>query len=560
SFSETAAGRAFSKARTGTALGGKPNGGMIGGLVRGGMAALGAEGGFAAIGGALATGGAYIAAAVLAVKGLDSAIQAFNGSSEKTAETLGLADEAQKKYGVSLSDTQKRLLERFSESTAVSGTGISGFYNRNFGTFFGGEQQNALVKQLGKTGLQESGNQALSNFIGTANIPQIEQRLKQQQFEKYQKEGKNIPFENIKINPEEVLNELKVKQTQILKQAQDAIIKNQQERTRKQLAEFDKQNPSLSNRTEEGLLIDTGAEAQAKRAQRANIANLLNSKEIQNASDLFQEIEKLLADSNIQAKNLNAQAKEFTESFLYSTQYLQKQLETYQQIEKINASRMTGEEAELEIRRQLLSTTESQKSLDEFRLKTLQQEKNTRAEIRDTILSAGRSQISTFIQNRGNQVTDQQAQGIIDNFTTNLQSAGDSIQEIQNAFDKFVVSLNEAGQNDTWVKNLQYQGKILVESVKTIKAQNEATKYQNALEAQNKAIIEQQNYQYSIQKEFLQARINAAQKELDIRKELRDVENTKQNLNLERSLFNVPERLASRERTQLQIAQEFKNK
>ena len=556
-FSETAAGRAFSLARRGTALGGQPTGGAIGGLVRGGFAALGAEGGLAAVGGALATGGLYLGAAVLAVKGLDSALQAFNGSSEKTTQILNLTEEAQTKYGISLSNSQKRLLDIISEAGNVSGTGISGFFNKTFGSFFSGEQQNQLVQQLGDTGLQNAGNQALVNLIGTANLPQIEERLKQQQFEKFQKEGRNIRLEDIKVNPQQIIDELKTKQVEILKTAQNAALKTQRENAQKQLEEFDKVNAGkpfyeegkgeIAPRTELGF-------------QRKVLEDLIQSNKVQDTSALFQEVVKLLQNSNVEAKNLTAQTKEIADSFLYSTQYLQKQFEVYQQIEKINASRMTDEEAGLEISKQLLSTSEKQKQIDEFKLKTLQQEKNTRAEIKDVVLSAGRSQISTFIQNRGNQITEDQATKISENFKNNLLNAGDSIEEIQSAFNKFVIELNNAGTNKDFIENLQFQGKIVVENVKAIKAQNEATKYQNALDLQNRSIIEQQNYQYSIQKEFLQAKINAAQKELDIRKELRSIENTKQTLNLEKSLFNVPERLASRQRTQLEIAQQYKDK
>jgi hypothetical protein len=560
SFKETDAGIAFKKAKDAA-------GGNIKGVIGGTAAALATEGGVAALAGAT-LGPVLIAATAgaLAIKGLDSAIEALNGSSQKTAAALEMVEQAQAKYQISLTESQKRTIEN-SVSNLGKGTSIGGAYNRYFGGLFSISMSDAeknLIKAGGSTGLQTEGNKSIASLIGSSYLPQIEMKMKEEQFKSNKAIGINTKFEDIKLNPDSVQNALNQKQADILRQATEKTIREQVTVAQKELQLFRQENLAeiRKQQKEEDKTGKTGDTlAKFKELTKKNIEAVFNGgRSVTDPTLLFKNLTDMIQSDSKIAKETAASDKTFRESFLFSTELLKKQLESYQQIEKINSSRMTSEEAILSIRKELLSTSETEKQNIEFKLQSLQEEKNYRSEIKDATLSAAREQVSTFISNRGNQVTEEQATNIKNIFYENLKNAGQDTEKIKDSFNDFVISLETAGfKNEAFVENLKVQGEILQQNLNTIKAQSDARKFQNAIEAQNKSILEQQNYQYSIQKEFLQGKINAAQKELDIRRELRDIENKKKDISFERSMVREPDRIVSQQKQFYDAQRNYEN-
>jgi TP901 family phage tail tape measure protein len=443
-FEETKAGQAYAAAREAEA-----------GPLESVGAALREKGGVAAIAGQALKVLPY---AFLAFEGLDAAdkiFQVLNGTVSETEKAMSVLDEATQKYGVTLNNQQKKILESISESGNVSGAGFRGFFNRSgFSTFFSSEDEKQLTDALGKTGLSNSGNRDLTRALGNQLIPIIQQKIREEKGPNYIagpdeiKEGVNFTIANFVRDIEEASKEIKKrvplsqqkvsidkleKQFGIRPENTAEFLAFQQKTSPKEAFNFRLQNVkekiaflerrlsgddkgfgAIKLETDKRKLEVEKDIAELKQKQKDLEDTILNGQEVEGVNldrkyKLFQEYIKTLAG---EANIVQYAASLREEALLIESELLKKELGIRQQIKQLEFSIPTARENSLSIEKELLSTSEARKVQIDLEIKALEERRKLEGEIQNIAAGVGEERINKFLQIGASSLTEPQANEI----------------------------------------------------------------------------------------------------------------------------------------------------
>jgi TP901 family phage tail tape measure protein len=561
------------------------------------------EGGAAATGlGAGSAGAATMAAGAIAAgiaaggyliyKSIDSIGKFLSGSATRTERAINAFNDIQEKYNIQLSEKQKVTVDRLSELANVSGTSLSGAAERSGNTleqifrdikaFFGFRNEtykNTIQQQIAGSSLNldAEGNQSLAKLFGPLLAPIMTESTNKKgengliitalQSEQ-DKALANLFSEKLKQIDEIVKEELK-KPEFFSKEEIEKIIKDkglkempsQRAATAEELA-----NMSVTARigySQTGFISEIKTpEDQAKEE--------LRKRRISDATQVAAaRVAERTAPESIAAQ---AQLEAQKQAILVQTELLKKRLEITQQIAKIESTIPSALESSLSIQKELLSTNEATKFSLELQLKNLQEERQTRAELKDLISTEARDIISKNLEKTASLgVAAPKAQQITGLFN-NLQSA-QTVEDQKKAYAEIVNQLDlSVSRQMERIESIKYENELLIKQVEEneylkdfneeiinsnnkqieqlsviyaqlqqrnqslqlsldlINKQSEARKIQAAQAAQERAITEKTNYYYTLQKEIFSAQIEIqnkklekAKQELDLRKQMRDL-------------------------------------
>lgn len=520
-------GGALNKVRRLTAAGYEANG--LGGAAAGFARAGGAR----AIAGAAGVAGIIALGTVEAFKGLDSALELFDGSIQRSADTMDGLAEMQKKFGISLSESQKRIIES-SSSPIGSGRGIAGFFNEKSFlapiNIFTTKLEDQLTKTFGKTGLNEAANKQLYSTIAATREPIIEQRLKQERADQLKKSGKEVPpLQEIKIPSTLIQQELQKETKDIFEFARQNVLQKYEKESKQikvpTVVVDDLSSPIIGGDTKVPLL---GKKREAKYKQkniedvtseaykkRLDLLYKIEKKEVDNA-DVLYELQDLLEKAANESNSLQASAKLIEESFLYSVQYLKNQLSVSSELLKIQNSIASSEENVLKFRRDNVRTSDAEKTMIDYKLQSLEAERSLRSEIQQSILNSARSQVDKFIDRKGGNVTEEEAAAITKLYQGLAQATKDG-KNVEEIFNQFVVSLTKADQSNVkLLGNLGFLGKeqqnnvnVMKEAARVKQAELQSTTLLNAIQSKI-------TFEYEAQKQFVSDKISLQKSSLDL--------------------------------------------
>ena len=522
-------GGALNKVRSATTAGYEANG------LRGAAAGFAGAGGARAIAGAAGVAGIIALGTVEALKGLDSTLELFDGSIQRSADTMDGLAEMQKKFGISLSESQKRIIES-SSSPIGSGRGIAGFFNQKSFlapiNIFTTKLEDELTKTFGKTGLNEAANKQLYSTIAATREPIIEQRLKQERADQLKKSGKEVPsLQEIKIPSALIQQELQKETKDVFEFAkQNVLQKYKKESDQIKVPTFtvdDLSSPIIGGDTKTPLL---GKKREPKYKQkniedvtsdaykrRSDLLDKINKGEADNA-DVLYELQDLLEQNAKQSNNLQASAKLIEESFLYSSKYLAIQLSTSAELLKIQSSIASSEENLLKFKKDNIQTSEAEKILIDYKLQKLESERNLRSDIQQAVLKGAEEEVNAFKNRKGN-VTPEEAD-LINKLYENLAKAAAEGQNVAEILNQFVIELNNVDTaNKKFTENLAFSGKGLQLQVNTLKERSSVAQEESRRGQLLSAINAKISYEYNAQKQFLMDKIAIQQKGLDIARE-----------------------------------------
>jgi TP901 family phage tail tape measure protein len=520
------------------------------------------------IGAAIGTAGTVavgVLAAIEAIGGANKLMQAFNGSIEKSADAMDKLSEIQSKFGYTLTEAQKNIIER-SKAKIESGNAITGFVNSSafLSTYVNkfkptSKAEDALNESFSKTGLGEEANQQIYSTIATARLPQIEERLKNEIYQKRKGLGENVKLEDIKV-PSAILDEESKREAlNIFERAKGQalfnVLKPLQEEVNSIQVPFNKVDigsrgkPNYQRRASAGE--DESTEEYKKKQQLLKKIEAAQ-KEGAPIQDTLVELEKLLEGSANKSADLVNQSKLLTESFLYSTQYLKNQLSVSAELLKIQNSIASSEENVLKFRRDNVRTSEAEKTMINYKLQSLEAERNLRSEIQQSILNSARSEVNKFFERRGGNVTEKDA-AAVQKLYEGLSQAAQNGGNVEEIFNKFVVSLNNAGaMNEKFIGRLSFLGKELQDNVNLMEEGARVKQIELQGSTLLNALQSKITFEYEAQKQFVSDKLSLQKSSLDIaEKELanaRAIRDTK----FDRSLIGLSPRRQELARLNLQ--------
>ena len=506
----------------------------------------GAARGFVGAGGLGAAAGAATGAGVLAIatveilKGLDGALELFDGSIQKSADTMDNLIEIQKKFGISLSESQKRIVES-SSSSIGSGRGISGYFNQSqlfMGVLnpFSTKLEDSLRQAFSQTGLSESANKQIYSTIAMTQEPIAEQKLKRQRQEELKAQGKNVPLEEIKIPSSLIQEELQKQSLNVLEQARKNVLTGY---------ENDAGNIQVPRKYE---MKDIGTGGKPKFALR-DVGENTDSEEYKkkqeltekikkgqaDTKDIVYEMQKILEDSSNESNKILNTTKLVEESFLYSSKYLAIQLSTSAELLKIQNSIASSEENLLKFKKDNIQTSEAEKIFIDYKLQKLESERNLRSDIQQAVLKGAEEEVNAFKNRKGN-VTQEEAD-LINKLYENLAKAAGEGRNVAEILNQFVKELNNVDEgNEKFIGSLAQIGKGLDLQVGVLKQRTSTSQEESRRAQLLSAINTKISYEYNAQKQFLMDKIAIQQKGLDIAREeaglARNIRDSKFNVSL----------------------------
>ena len=550
----TATGAARNQALR-TAIGG--GGGVVAGA-GGGMAVAGIAAGVAA--------GGY-----LLYKSIDSIGKYLSGAATRTERAVNAFNDIQEKYNVQLSDKQRVTVDRLSELADVSGTSLSGAaagsgYTLSQGfrrakAFLGFKDEiykNTFQQQIANSGLNldAEGNQSLAKSLGPLLAPIVTQATN--------KKGENgLIITAPQLEQDKLISKLfseKLKEIdEILKEElkKPENFNFSKEEIEKIIKEKNLKDTTKTNVSQTGSVTTTGkteieqAKDELKKRKESDLRGVSAARVAQRTAP-----ESIAAQATLEAQK---------QGILIQTELLKKRLEITQQIAKIEGTIPSALESSLSIQKELLSVNEGTKFSLDLQLKNLQEERQTRAEIKDLFSTEARDIISKNLEKTASLGVTAPRTKEITGLFNNLQSA-QTVEDQKKAYSEIVNQLDLSvsrqlvkidllkGENeelemsgmivdDIIAKNneeikqlsvvnqqLQQRTTLLQFSLDVINKQSQARKIQTAQAAQERAITEKSNYYYTLQKDIFSAQIEIqnkklekAKQELDIRRQMRDL-------------------------------------
>jgi TP901 family phage tail tape measure protein len=299
-------------------------------------------------------------------------------------------------------------------------------------------------------------------------------------------------------------------------------------------------------------------------------------------------IVKYLKDLERPAQELAYAEATRQEAMLINANLLKAELDASTKLAQLEISRISPRENALSIEKELLSTSETRRAAVELELKQLEEQRRLRAEIKNIAATTGLERVNQYIGFTGSTLTKEKSDTIQGGFQEILNApAGEENKAIEDflkilqpikqdqetltaqvreRIDGYKAILDclkvEEERNKEEIKSKEEQ--IVAEEAKlqTMNAQNEIARQllaiftlqvnvakqtskdrekNNAREALNKAIVDQQNNALKMQKDILTTRLDLEQKSLQYNKErlgiLRDIAD----INFERSTLEMPE-------------------
>jgi TP901 family phage tail tape measure protein len=540
---------------------------------------------------ALITAGIYVLG-----KGVDQFSKIINGANSRTEKSLNLFTSLQEKYNLQLSERGRGRVSKLSDLSDISGTGFSGFLNelgiglggstfRKMRAEYGGKDytyKDRLTKTIAgsKLNLDSSGNKGLSELIGPYLDPiAVEKTMRTVNGKKV--EGLN--YTQNKQLAEEFQSSISEIDKLIKEETDKAILKNiekyREDTYNEILSKKTYKIPQPTKGLQEGendvrYADQMAALERTKEKDRNDADNLSRIKAKSFVGTLNADQKQLINDTavskyveNIAPKAVEAQARLDAEKqgILIQTELLKKRLEITQQIAKIEGTIPSALESSLSIQKELLSTNEGTKFSLDLQLKNLQEERQTRAEIKDLFSTEARDVISKNLEKTASLgVTAPRTQQI--NVLFNNLQASQGVEDQKKAYSEIVnqldlsvsrqiekiellkqendyLSVYDEGYAEIIAKNneeikqlsivneqLKQRTALLQGSLDVINKQSQARKIQIAQAAQERAITEKSNYYYTLQKDIFSAQIEIqnkklekAKQELDLRRQMRDL-------------------------------------
>jgi TP901 family phage tail tape measure protein len=561
------------------------------------------KGALAGVGAIIATGGTYIAAGVAAVQALDGAIQILANTSEKSQAAIEELSVLNDKYNAGLTESQKRISANIAEAGKVSGAGIGGFLNRTgISTIFSSEDIKELTKAVStaQTGRNEQSSEVLVKSFSDRLIPIVEQRMREENpgVEKF---STSAVRENVNFTIAKMLNDIEqqsierrpMTQREIAQNEGAAISRssvnyyqseiNKQEKKLKDLKSTDYNFEGKRKSLEEE--ISKLKEKQNKYQKEYNELTTVTTTNEQKRQEL---IVKYLKDMERPAQELAYAEATRQEAMLINANLLKAELDASTKLAQLEISRISPRENALSIERELLSTSETRRAAVDLELKQLEEQKRLRAEIKSIAATTGQERVNQYIGFTGSTLTEQRSEEIkggfqkiitapagkenkaIEDFLKILQPIKQDQETLTKEVEKQVTKKRELLETLKQESDLnkdrisETEKEIAAEEAKlqTMNAQNEIGKQllaifalqvdvakktsaerekNNAREALNKAIVDQQNNALKMQKDILTTRLDLEQKSLQYNRErlgiLRDIAD----INFERSTLEMPE-------------------
>ena len=539
---------------------------------------------------ALITAGFYVLG-----KGVDQFSKIITGANSRTEKSLNLFTSLQERYNLQLSERGRSRVSKLSDLSDISGAGFSGALNeagiglggstfRKYRAQFGGKDytyKDRLTETIAgsKLNLDSSGNKGLSELIGPYLDPiSVEKTMRTVNGKKV--EGLN--YTQNKQLAEEFQSSISEIDKLIKEETDKAILENIEK------YRIDTYNKILSEKTykiPQPIDLQDDADAvryaeqmkalertkQKDRNEASRLANVrtksfppkLNAdqKQLINDTAVSRYVEKLAP------KGVEAQARLDAEKqgILIQTELLKKRLEITQQIAKIEGTIPSALESSLSIQKELLSANEGTKFSLDLQLKNLQEERQTRAEIKDLFSTEARDIISKNLEKTASLGVTVPRTEQINTLFNNLQTS-QGVEDQKKAYSEIVNQLDlsvsrqlekinllnqendslllcgetyqdlidkndkEISQLSVVNEQLKQRADLLQFSLDVINKQSQARRIQAAQAAQEKAITEKSNYYYTLQKDIFSAQIEIqnkklekAKQELDMRRQMRDL-------------------------------------
>lgn len=503
-----------------------------------GFLAAGGTGRSLAAAGINVAGGLYVL--IQAISAFDKAIMVLNGTIRRSQAFTDDLDISMLKYNIQLSDQSKRIAENLSSAGNVSGSGISatrvrsGFslptVGNRFKLAFGFEpsKESLANEEIGKF-LSESG------FANTTN-QDITKRALGFYSQKIiaQSEGKKgsveVGEESLTTFQEE-LRKLRAKVALDYVLSKGFVTEDPNTASFKRPIEIAQQNL----KTTKEAPPDKGLPAKIKQSQEklnteyAKLNAYLREKPLsEDQQKPFQEgLKKLLNDLVIPVQNAVINEEKRKEGLLFSSELLEAQLTTYQQISKIQLSIPSSAERQLSLEKELLATTESRKMQLEQQTKSFSEQRQLTSDIKDSVLTLGRQRIDKYLkQVSGSLDVREGTKELIDNAYSKLAKAKTPTE----ASDLFggVLEAIQLKEGATDKKTIDANNKIkllLLEQLKSIKESSKVRQLQNAEEAMNLALAKEQNYLFTLRKDLFSSALSQQQRLLEVKQKELDLQN-----------------------------------
>jgi len=447
------------------------------------------------LGSSLTIAGAAIFGLVQGLSALDNVIIRFNGSLERGKTLTGALSQLNEIYTSSLTETQRKAIDR-TKASAISSTGIMGGLNdlpfvlaaRNYST---SDSNKELMTSLQGLGLQQ---------------PDAEDMLKQL---------------SIKLAP---IAEKNVRQQKGLKETDLIDVQDLQSELNSQLINFittAKQRASETNyyRYKSNNI---GPEKPDKLSLEEYNAGLGDKDFIQRSRYYSREevdqnkfpsaVTKGVVELSEKSAQAAEESKKRQSAFGLGVEVEKQRLNIIQQIAKAQDSINSNLQNELTIRRDLNSTSEGEKATIDFLIKQEQERKNALSETRQVLLTTGKKQIEEKLTTLGAAFKESmrpELEGIFQNLAN-----AEGTNEQLDAFAKLLEFTNKLGAGAKELTDL------LKEEFKQVQAASAARQLQSVIEFQNISFVKQQNFELQKQKDLITSTLNARIKiaELDSQK------------------------------------------